>query len=312
MLEMMRTLFKGLEEEFCALADKCDEMDHMYTLRMLVKIEQLQEEHKGACVYAESILAQLRSRLQTLFNEFTKEQLTWIEGFKSSTKRAGILGPFARLPRFIERMEAAASCGRTRCATADETYTRLIDCMLGWLPQIANQEPKYANLVLMENAHFFWRALSEFSHIPCLAQYQRKAYDMYKENRDLYVSWSVKYEFPKVFEFFALLESTAANLSSPRDVPFTPGLSKQDLRALCKTHLVKKKVQKQVNAMMQRVVKHLGDKNVLLPYVWTCMNEYFITSFKRFETLVAQCKLLSCRIMTAADSALYKVTKLKK
>jgi hypothetical protein len=113
---------------------------------------------------------------------------------------------------------------------------------------------------------------------------------MYKEYRDLYVAWSVKYAFPKVFEFFTLLDTTSSSLSSLRDVPFTPGLSKQDLRTMMKTHLVKKKIQKVVNSMLQRLVKHLGEKGPLLPYVWTCMNEYFVASFHRFETLVSQCK----------------------
>eukprot|EP00474_Spongospora_subterranea_P010215 CRZ10673.1 hypothetical protein [Spongospora subterranea] len=288
-LEMMRLLFKGLEEELVALADKGDEMDHLYSLKMLVKVEQLQQEYDGTCAYVELLLSQLRSHTQLLFNEFSKEQLSWIETIKVSAKRCGILAPFAKLPPFIEKMEAAAAGhGPNRCATVDKTYVRIIDCMIAWLPQIAYQEPKYTTLVMMENSHFFWRFVSELS-IPCLIPYQRKAYDMYKEHRDLYVSWSVKYAFPKVMEYFELLENTANSLSSLQDVPFTPGLSKQDLRTLLKTYLLKKKLQKAVNAMLQRAVKHLGEKGPLLPYIWTCMNDHFVSSFKRFESLVAQC-----------------------
>lgn len=112
---------------------------------------------------------------------------------------------------------------------------------------------------------------------------------MYKEHRDLYVSWSVKYEFSKVFDFFELLDSTASSLSSIKDVPFTPGLSKQDLRTMVKNYLTKKKIQKGVSSMLQRLIKHLGEKHQLMPYVWTCMSEFFVANFKKFETLVSQC-----------------------
>lgn len=71
-----------------------------------------------------------------LFEEFTKEQLAWVENLKISTKRCGILPPFARLPAFIARMELAANCYPSRCATVDDTYIKITECMINWLPQV--------------------------------------------------------------------------------------------------------------------------------------------------------------------------------
>jgi hypothetical protein len=224
---------------------------------MLVACESVMSKCKSE--YLSSIITNIQIHLKILFNTFIDIEISWINDMKITSKRCGILIPFSKISAFIDRIESVVRGVRSQAA--DTTYHKLIFAMFKWLDTIALSDPKYTDVVYMENYHIFWYI---FTHrnipVPALEAAVSKAEIQYKLHLSSYVEWNIQYEMSIILKFWNKLEDTLKTLNY-EDIPFTHELSKHDLRVITKNYLQPKILQKNILNMFKRIQKHMP-KNV--------------------------------------------------
>lgn len=58
-------------------------------------------------------LSRVQTHLKVTWNAFVDGEVAWINDYKANVKQNGILGPMARLPSFVEMLEAAMGSARS-------------------------------------------------------------------------------------------------------------------------------------------------------------------------------------------------------
>lgn len=78
-----------------------------------------------------------------------------------------------------------------------------------------------------------------------------------------YARWHLEYDLMEpVARFLLQLRNALDSGVRAADIAFTQGLGKSDYREWARTHLQSKPLQKKVQALLQRLKKHLNNKNV--------------------------------------------------
>eukprot|EP01083_Nonionella_stella_P024564 67740_1 len=295
--DMISKLFSTVHGELLELTKNVDKIGYFFSLTMMVETERLLARNEDKCAFLTAFLTGTEANLKVMFNKFIETQCEWIRKQKTSAKRSGVLEPFRKFPGFVDRMEKAMKHNDEFTTQSGYTfYTKLVTALFSLLRDVSEQNPKYTNMVLLENNHFFYHMFRSTDPVPGLKEHIENAEERYNKNLQKYIIWSVQYECdssggrsgPKLTDFWnkidQLLQSTA-----PEDIPFTEGMSKDVLRQLIKDHLVLTKLRKTVDRLWKRVQKHMPKNIRLLHDVWAAMHEYFTERYTTFEIQVTQC-----------------------
>jgi len=299
-------------------------------------------------VFLEGVLTNVSTYLKLSFTSFIDSEIEWLNSLHPNPKRCGVLRPFLKFPNLVERMEkivnnadrSGANRGEIasnnsgggnnnkRSQAADTSYQKLSSALFRWLDSVARMDEKYTDVVIMENAHFYYLCFSNandertsaaaapsssssstqdgetFSSssssssstssslsnlsVPALTQSVSKSRTLYLEHLHRYVSWHIEYEMGGITKFWNKLDQTIKNIL-PEEVPFASELSKHDLRALSKGPLSNKMLCKSLSNVLKRVEKHMPKNPVLIETVWNQIRDTFLAKLAHFEKLVADC-----------------------
>ncbi|KAJ6709839.1 EXOCYST COMPLEX COMPONENT SEC3B [Salix koriyanagi] len=191
---------------------------------------------------------------------------------------------------YIPRFATLATCmeqyipGQSR-DLVDHAYTKFVSIMFVTLERIAQTDPKYADVFLLENYAAFQNSLYDLANVvPTLAKYYHQASEAYEQACTRHISMIIFYQFEKLFQFARKIEDLMYTIT-PEEIPFQLGLSKMDLRKMLKSSL--SGVDKSISAMYKRLQKNLTSEE-LLPSLWDKCKKEFLDKYENFAQLVAK------------------------
>jgi len=251
------------------------------------------------CPYFVRILTIIQKLLRHSWNGFIQEEITNLFSTKvSNTKQAGILSPFLKFPLFIERIQLILQ----NQTIMDISCHKLVQTLFNWLENIAKMDEKYADVVRLENYHYFWKIFSSrIEPIIYLKEDIEKSQQLYLESMEHYIEWHLRYECPQWITFETRLQEQLKISDSPNEVPFAQDLSKQDLRNLLKNYLSKTKLHNSIKNILLRVKKHLPKNYYLAKEIWERLTNVFINRYRRFEKLVQDCYISEKVLVTVGE-----------
>eukprot|EP00611_Tribonema_gayanum_P024696 TRINITY_DN54_c3_g4_i1.p1 TRINITY_DN54_c3_g4~~TRINITY_DN54_c3_g4_i1.p1 ORF type:complete len:987 (-),score=317.17 TRINITY_DN54_c3_g4_i1:114-2939(-) len=257
---------------------------------MLGALTVLDEAHGRAdCEnhIAAHVILEFKVILVGKFNKFIGEQVLWVQNSKTDAKRPGVLAPFAKLPSLVDRMQAAMSTAgkASSIQEASTAYLKLALALFQHLEQTAQANPKYANVIKMENLYFFKHTIG-LRDVPVLEDYVLQASSNFDTTSQNYLEWVLKCQFPYAMAFFARIEELVASVGA-QDVPYHE--PKKNLDAMLKRHLDEKSVPDGLKLIYARMNKHLSKESCLLPVLWDHLNDMLFAQFSRYEELCHVC-----------------------
>ncbi|MCO5609659.1 hypothetical protein L7F22_063889 [Adiantum nelumboides] len=154
------------------------------------------------------------------------------------------------------------------------------------LDKVAQVDPKYTDILLLENYAAFQNSLYELANVvPTLGRFYHTASDQYEQARSRYINSVINHEFEKLFQFGQKVENLLYTVQ-PEEVPFTYGMTKAEMRKLVKTCL--SGAEKHVSAMYKRMQKQISSEE-LLPSLWEKCKVDFLDKYEGLEALLAKC-----------------------
>ena len=135
----------------------------------------------------------------------------------------------------------------------DQAYQLVGKELLLWLQGVAAQNDKYADVVLIQNLHFFTAALRG-RRVNALLRIARQASQQCEDAQTRYVNWMVSYEFPSLFALQEKMRGVGQRATQGemglyvRRDDVTKALLKLDARS----------VEASVGTMRKRLEKHFG------------------------------------------------------
>lgn len=235
------------------------------------------------------LLLSLQQSLAAKFNRFISEQDAWISHHYPDIKRAGVLAPFAKFPIFVDRL-ALAVRGRP-IDIANAALQKLSTGLLAWLERISLKgDPKYADVVRLENYHFFVQTMSPrqqrlvSSH--ALTPYIDQAQACHEAAVQRYVAWSLEYEFPQLTAFFVKLEELIMKVGVGDVSIHVP---KAALLKLMQEPCSRKAVAEGLTTAFRRVRKHISDDSGLFLPLWDRITALLSQRFARYEEIALRC-----------------------
>lgn len=319
---MVEKLFKGVDAELLDLVDLASSIDQFSTIRMIIQTKKTHDKFAGQCDYLSGLLIGIQDKLHSNFKNYINEQAQWIESLSSTAKKLQVGIPIQKFPTFVLQVErvieesssGVSSRGLKKVSEAsdseresselgnssnslivrdpiiEKSYHRLISSIFKWIEGIASQDPKYQSVVLTTNFFQFWSTFSSLEvDFPGMQDHIQHAYSYYMDHQERYIKWHIEYEMPDVIQFWDLLDNQLAAVSSSADIPFTPCLSRQDLRLLCSRRLDLKPLTSSISNLYSRVTKHFKLSRDLASRIWLSTRDHFQARYQRFEQLVTDC-----------------------
>lgn len=282
--EALQELLDGIQEDFYAVVDWAYKIDPLRCISMHGITERyLSGQKADAAGFVRQLLHDLETRISIQFNRFVDEACHQIERNERSARQMGV---FAYIPRFATlatRMEQYIQ-GQSR-ELVDQAYTKLVSTMFGTLEKIAQVDPKYADIVLLENYAAFQNSLYDLANVvPTLAKFYHQASESYEQACTRHINMIIYIQFEKLFQFSRKIEDLMYTIS-PEEIPFQLGLSKADLRKMIKSTF--SGVDKSINAMYRKLQRNLTSEE-LLPSLWDKCKKEFLDKYESFTQLVAK------------------------
>ncbi|CAH2042110.1 unnamed protein product [Thlaspi arvense] len=163
-----------------------------------------------------------------------------------------------------------------------------VTMMFVTLEKISAQDPKYADILLLENYAAFQNSLYDLANVvPTLAKFYHQASENYELACTRHISMIIYYQFERLFQFARRIEDLVYT-TTPEEIAFQVGLSKMDLRKVVKASL--SGVDKSINAMYKKLQKNLTSEE-LLPSLWDKCKyivKDFLDKYHSFAELVAK------------------------
>eukprot|EP00735_Rhodelphis_limneticus_P000281 TRINITY_DN10441_c0_g1::TRINITY_DN10441_c0_g1_i1::g.15350::m.15350 TRINITY_DN10441_c0_g1::TRINITY_DN10441_c0_g1_i1::g.15350 ORF type:complete len:202 (+),score=58.32,sp/Q9NV70/EXOC1_HUMAN/33.72/6e-24,Sec3_C/PF09763.4/1.3e-30 TRINITY_DN10441_c0_g1_i1:17-622(+) len=169
----------------------------------------------------------------------------------------------------------------------DNSYFSLCEATFALIETVAKQEPKYTQIVRMENYHHYFRTVS-CCDIKSLSTLVADAFTHYEASQKEYVQWIVACQFPTLFEFFTGLERLLQHMRD-EDIQFQTNYTKQKMQKVVQRDTSVDFVKKAAEAMWKRVQKHLCKEEGLHEFVWEEIAGYLAERFTYFEGLLTRC-----------------------
>ncbi|CAH9144792.1 unnamed protein product [Cuscuta epithymum] len=282
--ESLRDLLDGIQEDFYAVVDWAYKIDPLRCISMHGITERFIPSQKADTAgFVRILLDDLESRISVLFSRFVDEACHQIERNERNVRQAGVLLYITRFAALATRMEQYIQ-GQSR-DLVDQAYTKLVTMMFVTLERIAQADPKYEDITLLENYASFQNSLYDLANVvPTLAKFYHQASEAYEQACTRHISMIIYYHFERLFEFARRIEDSMYTLA-PEEIPFQIGLSKADLRKVVKSSL--SGVDKSIGAMYKRLQKNITSEE-LLPSLWEKCKKDFLDKYESFYQLVAK------------------------
>ncbi|CAM8926185.1 unnamed protein product [Rhodiola kirilowii] len=282
--EALQDLLNGIQEDFYAVLDWAYKIDPLRCISMHGITERYISGQKAdAAGFVRILLDDLKTRISTQFSRFVDEACHQIERNERNVRQIGVLSYIPRFAVLATRMEQYIQ-GQSR-DLVDQAYTKLVSTMFSTLEKIAQTDPKYADILLLENYAAFQNSLYDLANIvPTLAKFYHQASEAYEQACTHHISIIIFTQFERLFQFGKRIEDLMFTIS-PEEIPFQLGLSKQDLRKMLKSSLTG--LDKSIGAMYRRLQKNLTSEE-LLPSLWDKCKKMFLDKYENFVQLIAK------------------------
>lgn len=240
--------------------------------------------------FISKFIMQIQGKLQLSFHTFIDQEATWILKFKQGIKQNGVLDPVQRYPAFLLEIEGI-------CARADPKILEILEsictrpvhilteALFNWLEKSAAYDPKYTDVSLLENYHYFSTILAS-SNIPCLKQYVDKARSRKRKRRKKYVRWSLAYELPQVISVMDRLEE---NLNNHESEEVHVYIRKTEVNSVIENFLSEHTLKIKIDTIYKRLQKHIPTNNSLVGQLWKLISDFFLFKYERFVFNTSKC-----------------------
>ncbi|KAL2937981.1 Exocyst complex component SEC3A [Bienertia sinuspersici] len=282
--ECLQELLDGIQEDFYAVVDWAYKIDPLRCISMHGITERyLSGQKADAAGFVRLLLGDLESRISMQFSRFVDEACHQIERNERNVRQMGVLSYIPRFATLATRMEQYIQ-GQSR-DLVDQAYTKFVSIMFVTLEKIAQADPKYADVFLLENYAAFQNSLYDLANVvPTLAKFYHQASEAYEQACTRHISMIIYYHFERLFQFARRIEDLMYTIT-PEEIPFQLGLSKTDLRKVLKSSL--SGVDKSIQAMSKKLQKNLTSEE-LLPSLWDKCKKEFLDKYESFAQLVAK------------------------
>nr|XP_043636550.1 exocyst complex component SEC3A-like [Erigeron canadensis] len=282
--ESLRDLLDGIQEDFYAVVDWAYKIDPLRCISMHGITERYISGQKAdAAGYVRLLLDKLEEKITAQFTRFVDEACHQIEKNERNVRQMGVLSYIPRFATLATRMEQYIQ-GQSR-DLVDQAYIKFIGVMFATLDKIAQTDPKYADIILLENYAAFQNSLYDLANVvPTLAKFYHQASESYEQACTRHISVIIYYQFERLFQFARRIEDLMYTIT-PEEIPFQLGLSKMDLRKVVKSSLAG--VDKHIGAMYKKLQKNLTSEE-LLPSLWDKCKKEFLDKYDSFAQLVAK------------------------
>ncbi|KAL3642108.1 Exocyst complex component S3A [Castilleja foliolosa] len=282
--ESLHDLLDGIQEDFYAVVDWAYKIDPLRCISMHGITERYISGQKAdAAGFVRILLDDLESRISSQFSRFVDEACHQIERNERNVRQMGVMSYIPRFSTLATRMEQYIQ-GQSR-DLVDQAYTKFVTVMFVTLDKIAQADPKYADILLLENYAAFQNSLYDLANVvPILAKFYHQASESYEQACTRFISTIIYYQFERLFQFARRIEDLMYTIT-PEEIPFQLGLSKMDLRKVVKSSL--SGVDKSINAMYKRLQKNLTSEE-LLPSLWDKCKKEFLDKYDSFAQLVGK------------------------
>ncbi|VVA92682.1 unnamed protein product, partial [Arabis nemorensis] len=282
--ESLQDLLDGIQEDFYAVVDWAYKIDPLRCISMHGITERyLSGQKADAAGFVRLLLGDLESRVSMQFSRFVDEACHQIERNERNVRQMGVLPYIPRFAALATRMEQYIQ-GQSR-DLVDQAYTKFVSIMFVTLEKIAQQDPKYADILLLENYAAFQNSLYDLANVvPTLAKFYHQASEAYEQACTRHISMIIYYQFERLFQFAKKIEDFMYTIT-PEEIPFQLGLSKMELRKMLKSSL--SGVDKSIAAMYKKLQKNLASEE-LLPSLWDKCKKEFLDKYESFVQLVAK------------------------
>ncbi|KAE9600062.1 hypothetical protein Lal_00045618 [Lupinus albus] len=280
----LQDLLNGIQEDFYAVVDWAYKIDPLRCISMHGITERyLSGQKADAAGFVRLLLGDLESRISMQFSRFVDEACHQIERSERTVRQMGVLSYIPRFATLATRMEQYIS-GQSR-DLVDKSYTKFVGIMFATLEKIAQTDPKFADMFLLENYAAFQNSLYDLANIvPILAKFYHQASEAYEQACTRHISMIIYYQFERLFQFARRIEDLMFTVP-PEEIPFQLGLSKLDLRKMLKSSL--SGVDKSIAMMHKKLQKNLVSDE-LLPSLWDKCKKEFLDMYEGFAQLVAK------------------------
>ncbi|WCJ35314.1 exocyst complex component sec3A [Euphorbia peplus] len=282
--ESLQDLLDGIQEDFYAVVDWAYKIDPLRCISMHGITERyLSGQKADAAGFVRLLLGDLESRVSMQFARFVDEACHQIERNERNVRQMGVLSYIPRFATLATRMEQYIQ-GQSR-DLVDQAYTKFVSIMFVTLEKIAQTDPKYSDIFLLENYAAFQNSLYDLANVvPTLAKFYHQASEAYEQACTRHISMIIYYQFERLFQFARKIEDLMYTIT-PEEIPFQLGLSKMDLRKMLKASL--SGVDKSISAMYKKLQKNLASEE-LLPSLWDKCKKEFLDKYDSFAQLVAK------------------------
>ncbi|KAG1368535.1 exocyst complex component SEC3A [Cocos nucifera] len=282
--EALQDLLDGIQEDFYAVVDWAYKIDPLRCISMHGITERyLSGQKADAAGFVRKLLNDLESKLSSQFGRFVDEACHQIERNERNVRQMGVLSYIPRFATLATRMEQYIQ-GHSR-DLVDQAYMKLVSTMFVTLEKIAQSDPKYADIVLLENYAAFQNSLYDLANVvPTLAKFYHQASEAYEQACTRHINMIIDIQFERLFQFARKIEDLMYTIT-PEEIPFQLGLSKMDLRKVLKSTL--SGIDKSISAMFRKLQKNLTSEE-LLPSLWEKCKKEFLDKYESFVQLVAK------------------------
>ncbi|XP_024635266.1 exocyst complex component SEC3A isoform X2 [Medicago truncatula] len=282
--ESLQDLLDGIQEDFYAVVDWACKIDPLCCISMHGITERyLSGQKADAARFVRLLLGELESRISMLFIRFVDEACHNIERSERNVRQS-VLPYIPRFATLATKMEQYIA-GQSR-DLVDQAYMKFVSIMFVTLEKLAQVEPKYADIFLIENYAAFQNSLYDLANVvPTLAKFYHQASEAYEQSCSRHISMIIYYQFERLFQYARRIEDLILNNVSPEEIPFQLGLSKVDFRKMLKASLCG--MDKSINAMYKKLQKNLTSEE-LLPSLWDKCKKDFVDKYDSFVQLVAK------------------------
>ncbi|KAM5564782.1 exocyst complex component SEC3A [Rosa sericea] len=280
--ESLQDLLDGIQEDFYAVVDWAYKIDPLRCISMHGITERyLSGQKADAAGFVRLLLGDLESRVSMQFSRFVDEACHQIERNERNVRQMGVLSYIPRFATLATRMEQYIQ-GQSR-DLVDQAYTKFVSIMFVTLEKIAQTDPKYSDLFLLENYAAFQNSLYDLANVvPTLAKFYHQASEAYEQACTRHISMIIYAQFERLFQFAKKIEDLMYTIA-PEEIPFQLGLSKVDLRKMLKYSL--SGLDKSISAMYKKLQKNMTSEE-LLPSLWDKCKKEFLDKYESFAQLV--------------------------
>ncbi|CAN6371729.1 unnamed protein product [Urochloa humidicola] len=281
--ECLQELLDGIQEDFYALVDWAFKLDPLSCISMHgITDRYLSGQKAEVSGYVQVLLDDLETRITILFSRFVDDACYQIEKYERNVRQIGVVPYIPRFSQLAARMEQYINGSRD---LVDQAYTKIVSIMFVILEKIAQVEPKYVDIVLLENYAAFQHSLYDLANVvPTLAKYYHQASEAYEQACSRHINLVIYIHFEKLFQFARRIEELMYNMS-PEEIPFQVGMSKVDFRKMLKSSLAG--LDKTINAMYRKLQKNMTAEE-LLPSLWEKCKKEFLDKYTTFLKLISK------------------------